>query len=484
MPQIISTNIASLNSQRNLNTSQSNLATSLQRLSSGLRINSAKDDAAGLAISERMTGQIRGLDQAGRNANDAISLSQTAEGSLASIGNLLQRMREIAVQSANDTNTSADRASLQTEVTQLSQEVDRIATSAQFNGKNLLDGTFGNATFQVGANASQSISVSIGSARNTALGIGGQATAAGATASATTAYAYSGGAMTINGTTVAAATDDGVSYVAGAQSGATSALSVANAVNAVSGTTNVSAVATTSRTSGAISATTALASGDLYVNGVNIGAIAAATTNADRVGQLVQAINAKAGTTGVTAAVASGTTYTLNAADGRNIDITSNAGSSVATTAGFAATGATAGVGGTAFTYYGTLTLTAGKAIVVAGTVTGSGLTAATSALVGTTVDVTSQVASNSAITSIDNALGLVNTQRATLGSVQSRFDSVVSNLQSSSENLSGARSRIRDADFAAETASLTRNQVLQQAGMAMLAQANALPNSVLALLR
>jgi flagellin len=387
-------------------------------------------------------------------------------------------MREIAVQSANDTNTAADRASLQTEVTQLSAEVDRIATSAQFNGKNLLDGTFGNATFQVGSNANQSISVSISSARATDIGIGGAATVAG-TATSTAARSASGN---INGTALAALSNDGLSYVAGAQSGATSALAVANAVNNISSSTSVYASAKTVVTSGAISALTAIASGELYVNGVNVGAIALASTNADRVTQLVSAINAKSGTTGVTAANASGTTYTLTAVDGRNIDITSNAAADVSTYAGFAVSSATAGVGGTAVTNYGQVTLTAGKAITTTAAI--GGIAAATYALVGSAVDVTSQVNANAAITSLDTALGLVNTQRATLGSVQSRFDSVVSNLQSSAENLSGARSRIRDADFASETASLTRNQVLQQAGMAMLAQANALPNGVLALLR
>ncbi len=479
MPQIISTNIASLNAQRNLNTSQSMLQTSLQRLSSGLRINSAKDDAAGLAISERMTGQIRGLNQAGRNANDAISLAQTAEGSLASIGNLLQRMREIAVQSANDSNTAADRSSLQTEVTQLSAEVDRIAQSAQFNSKNLLDGTFGTATFQVGANASQSIGVAISSARNTALGLGGAATAVG-TATSTAARTNTAGTMTMGGATVAASINDGVSYIAGAQSGTDSALSLANAINLVSSTSNVTATAKTVQVSAtAISALTALAAGDIKINGTDIGAITLAATNADRVSQMVSAINAKSGTTGVTAEVTSGTAYTLTAADGRNIDVSSASAVTAATLAAY--TGFTVTTG-TSLTYYGQVSLSAGKAFTIANGV--GGLANATYALVGTAVDVTSQTSSNSAITSIDNALSLVNTQRATLGSVQARFDSVVSNLQSSAENLSGARSRIRDADFAAETASLTRNQVLQQAGMAMLAQANALPNSVLALLR
>lgn len=481
MPQTINTNIASLNAQRNLNSSQGSLATSLQRLSSGLRINSAKDDAAGLSISERMGAQIRGLNQAARNANDGISLAQTAEGNLAEIGNVLQRMREIAVQSANDTNTAADRSSLQNEVTQLSSEIDRIATSAQFNGKSLLDGTFGNATFQVGANAGQSISVSIASAKNAALGIGGAATVAGS-ATSTTARTNAG-AMTINGTTVAASTDDGVSYVAGAQTGDTSAKAAATAINAQTATTSVSATAVTTVTSGAISATTAIVTGDLFINGTNIGALSAAATTADRVTQLVTAINNKSGTTGVTAEVASLTTFKLTAADGRNIDITGNNTVVPTAYAGFNVGGATAGVGGTAITNYGQITLTAGKAITTAGTVVG-GLTAGTYALVGTAVDVTSQVNSNAAITSLDTAISLVNTQRASLGTVQTRFDSVIANLQTSSENLSGARSRIRDADFAAETAALTRNQILQQAGVAMLAQANALPNNVLALLR
>lgn len=484
MPQIIATNIASLNAQRNLNTSQSMLQTSLQRLSSGLRINSAKDDAAGLAISERMSSQINGLNQAGRNANDAISLSQTAEGSLASIGNLLQRMREIAVQAANDTNTAADRASLQTEASQLSSEVDRIASTAQFNGKNLLDGTFGSATFQVGSNANQSIGVTISSARGSALGIGGAATVAG-TATSTAARTNAAGTTTINGTAFAASTDDGLSYVAGAQAGTTSALALANAINNISTTTSVVAVAKTVVTSSAISQTTALASGDLYINGTNIGAISAATTAADRVTQLVSAINAKSGTTGVTAEASSTSTYTLTAADGRNIDVTSNAAAQgdIALEAGFTVAGATAGAGGTAVTNYGQVTLTAGKAITI-GVATVGGLTTGTYALVGSAIDVTSQVNANAAITSIDTALSTVNTQRATLGSLQSRFDSVVSNLQSTAENLTGARSRIRDADFAAETASLTKNQVLQQAGMAMLAQANSMPNSVMSLLK
>lgn len=482
MPQIINTNIASLNAQRNLNGSQTNLNSALQRLSSGLRINSAKDDAAGLAISERMTSQVRGLNQAVRNSNDAISLSQTAEGNLAEIGNLLQRMREISVQSANDTNTTTDRSSLQTEVTQLTEELDRIANSAQFNGKALLDGSFTSSNFQVGANAGQTISFSISSAKTVDLGVGGIATATGVQATPQAAYAYTG-AMTLavtGGTiaTISAQTDDGVSYVAGGRSGATSALSMAQAINRQTGTTSIVARAQTVRQSATMSTYAALVSGDLKINGIDIGAVSAGTSTATQAGNVVAAINAKSTLTGVTA-VASATGYTLETADGRNIDITHTTALDKSAYTGQNVTSAAP-----AQTYYGSVTLTSGKAITIGGTVTGSGLTMGTYALLGTTVDVTSQAAATSAITSIDSALAAVNTQRATLGAVQNRFDSVIANLQSSSENLSAARSRIRDADFAAETAALTRGQIMQQAGVAMLAQANSLPNNVLSLLK
>jgi flagellin len=433
-----------------------------------------------------MTSQIRGLNQASRNANDAISLTQTAEGNMGQISTVLQRMREIAVQSANDTNTASDRSSLQSEVTDLSAEIDRIATTAQFNGKNLLDGTFGTATFQVGANAGQTIAVAISSAKGSALGIGGMATHAG-TATSTAARTNSAGTMTINTTTIAASTNDGLSYVGGAQVGTTSALATVNAINAQTGTTNVTASAKTEFSSSAVTlagATVAFASGDLYINGTNIGALAAATTVADRVTQLANAINQKSGTTGVTAVVDSATTYKLTAADGRNIDVTSNLTGGGATygLSGFTAGGATAGVGGTAVTNFGQITLTAGKAIIVA--TASTGLTAGTYALAGTAVDVTSQTNSNAALTSIDTAISAINTARASMGTIQTRFDSVIANLRTSSDNISAARGRIRDTDFAAETANMTRNQVLQQAGVAMLAQANALPNLVLSLLK
>ena len=488
MSLTINTNLASLNAQRNLDHSQASLTTSLQRLSSGLRINSAKDDSAGLSISERMGSQIRGLNQAARNANDAISLAQTTEGNLAEISNVLQRIREIAVQSANDTNTTADRTSLQNEVTSLTAEIDRIANAAQFNGSNLLDGSFTSKTFQVGANSGQSIAVAISGAKNSDLGLTGSATVS--VAGSTAALSFTPTTTTISGIAIGSLSDDGVSYVGATKSGATSTLAIANAINAQT-TTGVSAKATTSVTSASISGhALATVAGEMSINGVDIGALAVAASAADRSAQLIVAINAKSGSTGVVATAASLTTYTLTAADGRNIAISSTAtattdghstAANIATATGFAVSNAVA------ITNYGQLTLTAGKNIVVAGAAIGTASPIAVGTYVksgSSTVDVSSQILSSSAISQIDSAIDTINTQRATLGTVQSRFESVIANLKTSSENVSAARGRIRDTDFAAETANMTRNQVLQQAGVAMLAQANALPNIVLSLLK
>ena len=488
MSLTINTNLASLNAQRNLDHSQASLTTSLQRLSSGLRINSAKDDSAGLSISERMGSQIRGLNQAARNANDAISLAQTTEGNLAEISNVLQRIREIAVQSANDTNTTADRTSLQNEVTSLTAEIDRIANAAQFNGSNLLDGSFTSKTFQVGANSGQSIAVAISGAKNSDLGLTGSATVS--VAGSTAALSFTPTTTTISGIAIGSLSDDGVSYVGATKSGATSTLAIANAINAQT-TTGVSAKATTSVTSTAITGhALATVAGEMSINGVDIGALTAAASAADRSAQLIVAINAKSGSTGVVATAASLTTYTLTAADGRNIAISSTAtattdghstAANIQTATGFSVSNTVA------ITNYGQLTLTAGKNIVVAGAAIGTASPIAIGTYVksgSSTVDVSSQILSSSAISQIDSAIDTINTQRATLGTVQSRFESVIANLKTSSENVSAARGRIRDTDFAAETANMTRNQVLQQAGVAMLAQANALPNIVLSLLK
>ena len=384
MAAIINTNVASLNAQRNLSSSQSSMNTSLQRLSSGLRINSAKDDAAGLAISERFTAQIRGLDVASRNANDGISLAQTAEGALGEVTNNLQRIRELAVQSANASNSSTDRAALQTEAAQLLSEVDRVSNQTKFNGVALIDGSFTSAVFQVGANSGETITVSsLVDANPAALG------------------------------SVTAAT--------GQSSAVTS-----------------------------IATLTAVGAGALLINGTDVGAgIGAAGSAQQRVGQVVDAINNYSTTTGVNAAFDTAT---------NRIVLTSEAD--------IAATG----------TDDGSLTgfdVTATDGDATATTTTGL-----------TSLDLSSYAGASLAIKQIDSALGQVNSARATLGAIQNRFSSVVSNIASTSENMSASRSRIQDADFAKETAAMTRGQILQQAGTAILSQANSAPQNVLSLLR
>ena len=715
MPQIINSNIASLNAQRNLNSSQSQLGVSLQRLSSGLRINSAKDDAAGLAISERFTTQIRGLNQATRNANDAISLSQTAEGALGEYGNILQRVRELALQSANATNSSSDRAALNSEVQQQLAELNRISTQTQFNGQNVLDGSFTAAQFQVGANANQTISVNIGDASTTALG----AFQFTNSASPVTGTALSSGDLTINGVNVGTSTDG-------------SADSIVSAINAVSNQTNVDATATSSIVAtNAPTGKTSLTSGDLVINGVNIGAVAGQYDLAAQGAGIATAINNVTATTGVTATANSVTgALTLSSSVGETIAITSNnstggaanvenatglelsgstafgsnsialtgtKGTSVATfafanvtngdtftvgtganlktyefqtggvtgalsgsnyiigdgysndselnaevldalngttTAGSAAngvvatttggtnvtltndalgvetlassvivddgggavtavtntagtgiaedstivldgttytfiTGATSGnsisltqtgadaaaldligtaLGGaintnhtanttdivatfggggdtvivtadvkgtsgnasialtgtasgagaagtatdatdgayTASTTYGLISLSSSAAYQVAGNNPAlAGLSTASSTLTAiNTIDISSVTGANTAITLVDGALDQVNSIRGDLGAIQNRFESTIANLTTTSENLSAARSRIRDADFAAETANLTRLQILQQAGISILSQANSLPQLALSLLQ
>jgi flagellin len=492
MSQVINTNIASLNAQRNLTVSQGNLATALQRLSSGLRINSAKDDAAGLAISDRMTSQIRGLDQARRNANDGISLSQTAEGALSQSGEILQRIRELAIQSANATNSASDRQSLNAEVNQLVTEVTRIANSTTFNGLKVLDGTYQGQQFQVGADANQTIGVSIQGAAATDLKnntVSGQGTGAaglgGAAAAANTAPATNG----LSAQTVTVSGSNGSANVSVAANDQASA--IAAAVNAQSGATGVNALASTS-------ATLAVANVGTVSFSLNGGGTAT-TINATiptggNLGSVVTAINQVAGRTGVTATLnAAGTELTLKQAGGRDISIEnfSNSGGGNATFTGSNTTAATL-VSGAADSSRasGTVNFFSDAGFTVASSVANSVVGAGANTAVGsaaadlTSVDISTAAGANTAIGIVDAALSQVNKSRAQLGAVQNRFSNTIANLQTTSENLSSARSRIRDADFAAETAALTRGQILQQAGVAILAQANALPNNVLSLLR
>jgi flagellin len=471
MPQVINTNVMSLNAQRNLSTSGSALATALQRLSSGLRINSAKDDAAGLAISDRFTTQIRGLNQAVRNASDGISLSQTAEGALASVGNNLQRIRELAVQSANSTNSASDRAALQQEVSQLIAEIDRVATQTQFNGLNLLDGTFTAQQFQVGANAGQTITISaIASARSSALGQfqGFQLINQSIGTASDTAAAES---VTVGGTNYSLGTI------------ANDAKALAAAINSA-GVAGMSASANATAVAAGTSADNATASGNatLTLNGIAITIAGVDGNLAQNRANAVAAINAQSSATGVVASD-TGSGVALTAADGRNVTFSYAAGSF--TGSALADFGLTA-----AGTYGATINVTYQAPAGITGNVTWTGAfnpgpnaIAATGTAVSA-VNISTLAGANAAISAIDVALTAVNSSRASLGAIQNRFESTIANLQTTAENLSASRSRILDADFAEETAQLTRAQILQQAGTAILAQANAVPQNVLTLLR
>jgi len=393
MALTINTNVASLNAQRNLGKSQGALTKSMQRLSSGLRINSAKDDAAGLAISDRMTSQIRGLNQAARNANDGISLAQTAEGALQESTNILQRMRELAVQSANDTNSDSDRASLNEEVTQLQAELERIAVTTTFNGRNVIDGSMTDATFQVGANAGadQTITFSIDSAKAADLG-----TEAG--------YTEQVDAIAATGTTN------------------TNLVLTADTAG-VAGNSITIQLATTAGTS---------ATGEVTVTGNAILVESSDITGLDT-DEIAALINNDSAASGLVTAT---------------------------------------GVSGTAAAVTAATNLAAGAdEVEAAGTTTMD------------KVSVLSRSEASVTIESVDLALSDIDTIRGGLGAIQNRFESTIANLNNVSENLSAARSRILDADIAQETSAMTKNNILQQAGVSILAQANQMPQLALSLL-
>ncbi len=480
MALTINTNVASLNAQRNLGKSQSALNKSMQRLSSGLRINSAKDDAAGLAISDRMTSQIRGLNQAARNANDGISLAQTAEGALQESTNILQRMRELAVQSANDTNTSSDRASLQAEVSQLQSELDRIANTTSFNGKVLLDGSQGSSTFQVGANSGQTISFSIDAARASDLGEAGNVVPGGSyigAGSVQDAVAADQTALTINNVAI-----DNL----GASDQAGSAKTLAVAIN--SALDGVTATATTTEFNlGAVSAQTvagnALGAGDFTINGTDI----TGTLNggsATFAQDFVDLVNAQSSTTGVSATMEGGE-MVLRDTSGGNIQLESDG--DAFSVSPFANTQANISAA-EASTAYGGIELISTGELEVNVAAAGGGTTIDVgvyheSTVTMNNVDISTQAGANAAMASIDLAISEVDDTRGELGAVQNRFESTIANLQNVSENLSAARSRILDADIAQETSNMTKQNILQQAGVSILAQANQAPQLALSLL-
>ncbi|MBM9537397.1 flagellin [Desulfobulbus alkaliphilus] len=496
MALTINTNVASLNAQRNLGATQNNLANSMQRLSSGLRINSAKDDAAGLAITDRMTSQIRGLNQAARNANDGISLAQTAEGAMQESTNILQRMRELAVQSANASNTSSDRASLQSEVNQLKSEMDRIANTTTFNSLNILDGSFITQQFQVGANANETINIGISSMRAGDLGryvdSSVNETANQGSGSAAAAANARVANNTIGAQTLTIAGNRGseeVSVVASA-----TAEAIANSINEQSANTGVEATARTTATLSGLSA-----SGTVTLTLDSDGAeatVSAAVTDGD-LENLARVINDSSGTTGITAQF-SGGEITLTQTEGKNIHITGfdHSGGS----------GETINVAGPADGTAVELTQGGNNSTVVAGTIeltsnasffASSSVAAAAGSIFNvdadtnvaaqgqfiSAVNISSQEGAQDAIDIIDKAIGKIDEERGNLGALQNRFESTIANLQNISENISAARSRILDADIAQETSNMTKQNILAQAGISILAQANQSPQLALSLL-
>lgn len=505
MASTINTNVASLTAQRNLSTSQASLNTSINRLSSGLRINTAKDDAAGLAISERFTSQIRGTNQAARNANDGISLAQVAEGALKASGDILQRVRELAVQSANATNSASDRKALQEEVNQLVSELDRISLTTEFNGKKLLDGSFGTAQFQVGANANQTIGATTSNMRTATYGNNQMA------ASGIGAQAASG----TNGIPDATASIYGAAGSAEViiASGST-AKDIAGLVNAQSDKTGVTASAITKvelsfETSGSYSIN--LKSDNATVAPVNFNV--SNITTADGLAEAVAAINDVSSKTGITAAVnKAGTAIELTNSAGNDITVgesgPANAGEArmaklnqygMAETPAIAATTA-GGNTGLGSTVGGIVTLDSSKGFSVVDSIGAGGplqgsiddpttpgtntTTAASDLNTVAELDITSFENATKALKTVDSAIAFISSERAKLGAMQTRFETAINNLNITSENLSASRSRIMDADFAVETANLSRVQILQQAGTAMVAQANQIPQGVLSLLK
>jgi flagellin len=500
---MINTNAMSLNAQRNLSASSGDLAQALQRLSSGLRINSAKDDAAGLAIASRMTTQINGLNAAARNANDGISLAQTTEGALQEVTNNLQRIRELAVQSANATNSLSDRQALDQEVQQRLAEIDRIALQTSFNGQKVLDGSFGSAAFQIGANVGETLSINLStSMRTSAIGRTADYVGDGVAYDSSVAVGQQGAgvnnanALTSGSLKVAIGSGAAISVGASANG---SAAAKAAAINSA-GIPSLTATADTTVQAAWTDITNTGYS--LSINGVAVETNydgSATTLTGD---MAAAAINANTGATGVTASYDSSTgNVTLNANDGRNIVVSQSIGAGSTANMGLHGAGAgtnntvnaalnfdTAVAGTTAATAVGTIHMVALDRVTLSGAGAADiGYAANTLSLGNTALNgaaVTSVASANGTINAVDAALASVSALRSSMGAMQSRFASVITSVQTASENLSTSRSRIQDADFAAETAKLTRAQILQQAGTAILAQANAVPQNVLKLLQ
>ena len=496
----INTNVASLNAQNQLNSSGRLSDQALERLSSGLRINSAKDDAAGLAISTRFQSQITGLNVATRNANDGISLAQTTEGALNEVTNNLQRIRELAVQSANATNSDSDRAALNAEVQQRVDEIDRISSQTAFNGLKVLDGTFGQANFQVGANAGETIGVNLGAGTRadsigaiatanldidgTALATGEFTVQIGANEAQTIDLAATSSAATIS-EAIRSNNIDGIASVLGSNEQTLSFATVT--LEDVDGTLATPETAGSFELAIGVEGEAATAATTFTVNGT-----AGDGTGADTVvsaQDVVDFVNGNETLTGqgLSAQVVNGDVV-FNTTNGENFTLnqTITAGDTTADPATDGLAGNTEISDGVAATLSGEVDITSLQSVTISGTdaaiVGGEQSQQAQGAIED--IDISDVSGANDAINRVDAALNSVNSLRGDLGAIQNRFESTIANLSTSVENLSASNSRILDADFAAETAKLSKAQVLQQAGISVLAQANARPQQVLSLLQ
>jgi flagellin len=566
MALTVNTNITSLGVQKNLNRASDALGTSMSRLSSGLKINSAKDDAAGLQIGNRLTSQIKGLSVAVKNANDGISIAQTAEGAMQESTSILQRMRELSLQSANGSNSDDDRTSLQQEFTALSGELTRIANTTTFGGRKILDGSFQNVSFQIGSSANETISFGMTDISSTGLKgsfseakTDGQATdlsavVTGAVAPAASRYsataitfgAPAAGetvALTLNGaaTPITLDENDDTASVIGKINAETANTGVSAADDGsgkivMSSASTFTATAVGSATPGATggfqaTATVAQSTGFPADISFNINGTAIGATAGQQMSDVLDAINAETANTGVKATLSTEGRLQLSSTDGKAINLTNGTGA--AGQGALAKIGLAAGtteaklVADTSISLNGTevkftkgdtldgiisaintastgvtasknadntLKLFSKENITVADGSQGTGLAALGLATTNSTTAITQETTvsnlsittaadSQKAIQALDAAIAQIDSQRAQLGAVQNRFDSTVANLNSISENSTAARSRVQDADFASETAELTKQQTLQQASTAILSQANQLPSSVLKLL-
>lgn len=484
----INTNVMSMSAQNNLKSTSAKLNTSLERLSTGLRINSGKDDAVGLAISEGLRSQVRGIDVAKNNISNAASVFGVAEGYLSQLTEVAQQMREVAVQAASNTLNSNDRDSLETKFSTLSDEYNRLSQGANFGGVSLLDGSFIGKSIQVGAKEGESLSISIGSALSSSIGQVAIMTAAAVTARATTGATLSlpgDGVVTINNVGMGTLSDDGVSNAQSSES----AIAYVNAINSVSGTTGVSAVALAN----VVKLSYTVGGGDEFsasavitINGVTVKAAGSGEmshANDTDAQEFVNMINAKTADTGVTASIdMANDKIILTANDGRNIDF------SVSGAAGYNTLGITGNTAYSQVVHRGSFKLTSQSTFTL-GNASDDLATTTTSVAVDTatslsTAEVDSAANASTAISILDSVITQLQNRRATVGSTSNRLDIAAAELDSRQENLSSAESAIRDADIAAETAKLTQQQILQQAGVTVLGQANSAPQIALTLLQ